>query len=381
MARSEGDSMAVSRWRSKKALVALGLLAVVLGGLGLAWLERAPLLAWYYLRGLAKAGDADRQRWAERVAGLGEPAVPGLIDLLAEPDPAVCANAQAGLACLAAAWGPDGPHSVELAHRLARAFPRLSAPGRKAALEVVTGWFAAEAATPGERLVAACARLLAESAGGDPEAQAAALELAAALLRQGQHAEALQAAREVVRGALRSPAPANRRRAIQLSLCEGMDLLEQVVGLLTDPVAEVRRAALLAVGPASDVVRDEGLLPSLHDPDPEARQLCEAILRGRGLRPIHLHLGRLLTHPQPVQRLRVLDHLTRAPDLDPGLWLRRLSHDPSPAVRTAALRAMSEERQLDLSDRIDQMARSDPSPTVSQLAVYYRRQTRAAWPR
>lgn len=75
-----------------------------------------------------------------------------------------------------------------------------------------------------------------------------------------------------------------------------------------------------------------------------------------------------------------LDHLTEVlendagseGDIDPGLWLRRLSHDGSPAVRAeAALWLMSEQSLLDLSDRIDQMARSDPNPSVSQLAQFY----------
>jgi hypothetical protein len=34
---------------------------------------------------------------------------------------------------------------------------------------------------------------------------------------------------------------------------------------------------------------------------------------------------------------------------------------------------MTQQTQIDLSDRIDQMARSDPSPTVSQLAQFYLR--------
>ena len=58
-------------------------------------------------------------------------------------------------------------------------------------------------------------------------------------------------------------------------------------------------------------------------------------------------------------------------DIDPGLWLRRLSHDPSPAVRVAALRLMWRQKLVDLSDRIDQMARTDDSPTVCQLAQFY----------
>ncbi len=133
----------------------------------------------------------------------------------------------------------------------------------------------------------------------------------------------------------------------------------------------VRRAALLAVGPARDVIHDDQLLPCLHDPDPEVRRLCEIALSGRGLRPEYLELGRLLTDPRPAARLRVLDHLAGSTELDPGLWLRRLSHDPSPSVRVAAMRAMTQQHFVDLSDRIDQMARTDPSPTVCQLAQFY----------
>jgi hypothetical protein len=88
---------------------------------------------------------------------------------------------------------------------------------------------------------------------------------------------------------------------------------------------------------------------------------------------VHLRLGRLLTDPRPGVRIQVLDLLPTARDLDAGLWLRRLSHDPNDMVRAAALRAMSEEPLIDLSDRIDQMARSDPSPSVCQLAQFYLR--------
>jgi len=38
-----------------------------------------------------------------------------------------------------------------------------------------------------------------------------------------------------------------------------------------------------------------------------------------------------MTDPQPAVRLQVLEHLHEASDLDPGVWLRRLSHDSAPA--------------------------------------------------
>jgi HEAT repeat protein len=156
---------------------------------------------------------------------------------------------------------------------------------------------------------------------------------------------------------------------------EQIELIDQVVALLRDPDVGVRRAAMLAVARAEQV-GDESLLPALHDPDAEVRRLCEEALRNRGLGREHIELGRLLTDPRPATRLRVLDHLPRVRDIDPALWLRRLTHDPVPAVRVAAVRVISEQAGVDLSDRLDQMARSDPSPTVCQLAGYYLRRAR-----
>ena len=90
-----------------------------------------------------------------------------------------------------------------------------------------------------------------------------------------------------------------------------------------------------------EAVHDDQLLPCLHDPDAEVRRLCEQTLIARGLRREYLELGRLLTDPHPGKRLQVLERLDESTELDPGLWLRRLSHDTSPSIRVAAIRAMA----------------------------------------
>lgn len=344
-------------------------LLVLLVGAGVAWMERVSLRTWWVLRGLRQAGPTQRDRWVERVADLGEPAVEGLLDCLCEGDEGVCDNAVAALDHLAHTWGAGDPRTADLAARQARAFSRLCPHGQALLLRQTAGWFSEE--PPSTGLVAACSRLLAEAAEGGDDAVEAGLELAGRLLRQPNTSEALRSAREVARAGLRSPRTGNRLAAVRLSLLPGLDLLDQVAALLSDADVRVRRAALLAVGPADQVVRDEGLLPSLHDPDSEVRRLAGEALRGRGLRPEHLRLGWLLTHPHPRVRLDVLDHIGRDNDLDPGLWLRRLSHDSSPHVRFAALRVMSEQSLIDLSDRIDQMAQSDPDPSVAQAARFY----------
>jgi HEAT repeat protein len=184
--------------------------------------------------------------------------------------------------------------------------------------------------------------------------------------------------RELARTGLTSPDAEGRVRAAHLTLHAALradaELVAQVAPLLRDPVADVRRAALLAVGTAEQTVNEDALLPLLHDPDADVRRLCEAALRGRGLRDDHLRLARLISDARPSARLQVLDHLERTADLEPGAWLRRLSEDPSPAVRAAAVRATAAQTQADLRDRLRRMAQDDPSPTVRQLAGHYGQQ-------
>ncbi len=351
---------------------------MLLAGAGVAWWQREPLQVWWALRGLRRAGEADRAAWVERVAKLGEPGLRSLVDSLADANDAGCRNLLGALDDLARAAGPADPTVADVAARLGRAYSGLKPSMQAQALATVAGWVRGPELSDG--LAAALAQLIADSASSDDaDVQSAALDLASVLVRHPRGESAVGAARDLARGGLRSSSADVRLKAVRLCLQPGMELLEQLVGLLRDPAAEVRRAAIVAVGPAEQLVREDVLLPGLHDPDEEVRKHTEAALRGRGLRPEHLEMGRLLTHPKAAARLQVLDRLRtildggkdEAADLDPGVWMRRLSHDPSPAVRAAALRLMSQQAVVDLSDRIDQMARSDPSETVCQLARFY----------
>jgi hypothetical protein len=367
---------AVWRWKSLAALLLLFLL-----GCGVvAWRERAALLSWFYVYNLARASESGRQRWVGPVANLGETALPGLFECLRKTDVLVCTNARAALERMTSLWGNDDARTADLALRLARAFAHFSPAGQKQVLDLAAGWFreGRRQSAGAERvaLVSACGSLLSESAVVNEEnVQTSALELCALLLHQpgeGQTGKPLDPALKLAAAALHSAAADNRLRAVRLSLYPGMaDLLEQVATLLSDESTEVRRAALVAVCRAREAVHDDQLLPCLHDPDPEVRRLCEQALIARGLRREYLELGRLLFDPRPAQRLQVLDRLRESIELDPGLWLRRLSHDPSPSVRVAAMRAMTQQSFVDLSDRIDQIAREDSNPTVRQLAQYY----------
>lgn len=364
--------------RGSKRFLLLALLLLLLAGAGVAWAERTTLLGWYYLRGLEKAGSADVSVWSRRAASLGEAGIPDLLRLLGSGDARVCGNAREALACLGEGWGRDDPRRADLLGQVATEFSRLSGPGRREALRLATDWTVPEPPCP-DALIAAAGRLLPEIV-HEADLHTQALPLALCIARQSQEPALLCSVRELARGCLRSSAVDTRVRAIRLSLQPGVRLGRDVVALLGDANAKVRRAALEAVGPARDVVHTDTLLPWLHDPDPGVRQVCATVLGQRGLKPRHIRLARLITDPQASVRLQTLDHLAAADDLDAGIWLRRLSQDVSPAVRVAAIRAASEDALADLGDRIDQMARQDPSPTVCALARYYRQRQRPGAP-
>jgi hypothetical protein len=349
--------------------VLLGALALLLLGSAAAYVERRPLLAWVYVQGLARAGAADRDAWADRVAGLDQAAVPGLLACLGRGGPETCANAEAALRRLAERWDRDPARHASLAARLAEAFPRLGVPGQEAVLRLETTWFACagdHASPAGPQLLLRAARA------ADPAVRARALDLAALVLDRPEQAESLADCRELTQRCLRDAEPQTRVRAIALAVHPRLGLLEQVMLLLNDPAPEVRREAMLAARSAPEtLMKTENLLRWLHDPDEDVRRLCEAVLRGRNLSEKHLKVGRLLTDERAAVRLQVLRALHANSDLEPGVWLRLLSIDPEPAVRVAAVRAAVADARVDLSDRLDQMVQSDPSPTVSQLARYY----------
>lgn len=360
---------------SKRILWRGGVAMLLLVGVGGLWWVDFDPTTWYRLRSLSQAIDTTRLDSAERLAELGWRVRPGLVRLLRSDDEVVCQNAQAGLACLFQRVGPDDAQMPEQIGKLAGAFGSLSPRGQAALLAVIDEATPEGAVVPDE-VVTAWLGVLAEVQPEMPEGvQAAGLELAGWLLRRSAQPETFTTARQVVRACLTAENPSVRLQAVQLSLAPGLELEKDLTPLLRDPIVEVRRAAIVVAGPAPKVL-DEALLPSLRDSDPDVQQLAEAALRGRGLTSQHLKLGRMLTDSNPRERLKVLNHLEDSAELEPSVWLRRLSHDPADSVRATTVRVMAEQTVLDMSDRLEQMRRNDPSPTVSQLAAYYLEQTK-----
>jgi HEAT repeats len=370
----EGITM-LTRKNLVVALAILGLLG------GIAWWQRKPLLARHYVQRLGQADEANRESWAASVIALDEAVVPSLLAALESADNKTCANLEFALVGLVRNWGPDDARSQALLEQVALHFGSLNEGAKNSVLQIPIVLLNK---TPEKRnlppLVTRLAGDLLSAAAEAKGLRVSVLRLAGALVEQVPHGQWLDLCRELAVKGLGASDVEARVAAIQLVLRPALrqenDLLAKVVPLLKDSVPSVRKTALLALGPAKDLISDDDLLPLLHDADDEVQNLCELALRSRGLQENHILLARLISDEQPSARLQVLEHLREATDLEPGVWLQLLCHDSSPAVRAAAVRAVASQPQVDLRNCLHEMAQQDPSPTVRQLAGHYLNRSR-----
>ena len=185
----------------------------------------------------------------------------------------------------------------------------------------------------------------------------------------------------MIAAGLAMPAVEDRLLAIRLAMHPAVKMRADLLPLLRAAEPEVRRAALFAVGPATDdepVIADEELFHWLHDPDEGVRRVCYDALVSRGRTEAEIALGRRLTHPDPAERLKLLMDLRYDDDVsDPEPWLERLSRDPDPAVRAGAARVAVEvaaDRQQPAPVWVGRLADDDPYVTVRRVAGYFRSQ-------
>src|SRR5262249_48697839 len=144
--------------------------------------QRAPLLAWYYVRQLVAAEDAERDIWAQRLAELDGAVVPRLLGHLAQSDERACANVEVALAALLDRWGADDGRALSLVSEVRGSFNQWSVPGRRAALRVPLEMLRGGTGTPAPTLSLAAGHILSDAAGSqEPDLAPGALALAAAL--------------------------------------------------------------------------------------------------------------------------------------------------------------------------------------------------------
>jgi HEAT repeat protein len=336
----EDQDVAQGRGRKWVRRAAAGLVLLVAAAGAWATLNYDALKARYAAHRMKTAAtDEDRAKWADQLAAQGEAGLPKLLEMLRSNDPAWVAAA-AGALDRHLDGLPDGdPRAAALCGQILDAFPTCSEHGRRAVLGLIPG-------------------MLKRSGAIDPVK-----------------------CRAVIAAGLAMPGVEDRLLAIRLAMHPTVKMRADLVSLLQAPEPQVRRAALFAVGPATDaepVIGDEELFHWLHDPDEGVRKVCYDALVSRGRTEPEIALGRRLTHPDPAERLKLLMDLRYDDDVsDPEPWLERLSRDPDPAVRAGAARVAVEvaaDRQQPAPVWVGRLADGDPYVTVRRVAGYFRAQ-------
>ena len=359
---------------------------LVLAGLaGIAYWQRQPVLAWYHVRQLSYAYQNNREACANKVAALEEAAWPSVFAEMRKDDAIVCGNMQYALYLMAKAWGIADPRTQQLVERLHLQYDEFSPAGREKVLMLLTGLLQLEGPRPAPApftKVVSDVLLMAEK---QNELRTPSLLLAAELVEAVQPGQWVDVCRDMAERGLKDAFAGTRVAAVQLVLREPMrnekELIAQMVPLLRDPELAVRKAVVIALASESDSVREEHFLPLLHDSEAEVQFLSEMALRKRGLGDDDIAIARDLGDSRPATRMRVLHRVGLLREVNLSALVRRLSQDPEPAVRAAAVRAAGENPHLNLADRLREMAEGDPSDVVRSNARHYLQEAAALVPR
>jgi hypothetical protein len=138
---------------------------------------------------------------------------------------------------------------------------------------------------------------------------------------------------------------------------------------LSDPNFAVRLSVLNAFAMRPTLLTEEAILPLLHDPVAELAGLAEKVLRARGLSPDLIGLGRMVTHAKPNLRASVIPMLMSRTDLDPTVWLLRLTEDPDETVRLRAVEACAGRLTPELVQRLKELRAADDSAAIRAAAA------------
>ena len=319
--------------------IGLGTLVLLMAGgvwAGVQWKPLTARYAGYQLR--TATADESRRAAARKLVEIGDAGTPHLVEAFRSGDVERCAAVATALREFLKDLPPTDPRFAETCRPHLHGYSEFSEAGQEAVFALM------------------------------PD-----------LLRSADP-DALPRGREIVRTALKHRSAELRIQAVQMAMRADLDQKADVVACLQAPEADVRRAAMLAVGPAStggSAIGDEDLFPWLHDSESQVQRLCEAALSTRGLEPEQIAAARKLTSPDAAERLKLLLDLRWNRDAirDPGPWLERLSRDADPAVRAGAARVACE-CKLAFAGWIDRLAKDDPDGTVRRIAQFHR--TRAA---
>ncbi len=353
------------------------LIAVILalGAMGFFWWQRDRLSLWFDLRRLA---DANAEQMSVMIAELMQresEAVPLLVSQLEEQDERLTRGCGQALLGILRRHGVQSARTEQVVGVLANRFERFSPSGQNQVLGLLTELLQASAEHPSKPLVDASGQVLKKCTEDCLAQRESMMRLAAWVAKHPQGEPWWAACRSLTMRGLSDPNAKVRAAAVQTALNPDLQLLEQLPKMLyaerVEQDAEVRMFLLLGLGNKEAYLPTDQLLTYLHDPEPEIGEIALQALKSRGLTPERIRLAQLVSNPDPVMRSKVPSQLLEVPELDVGLWLEKLSHDPSPAVRAAVVRTAGEIQEAKFLRILERLSEKDPNPTVQQLANFY----------
>ena len=140
------------------------------------------------------------------------------------------------------------------------------------------------------------------------------------------------------------------------------------IAYLENKYSDVRKQTMISFARRTNVLTDDMLLKRLHDEDLINRETASVILKTRGLTQEQISLGGLIYSPKPQQRISVIPFLKDRDDIDPVVWLIKLSRDSEEMVRISAIEALANHKTPSVQKRLLEMAKSDLSSIVRQTA-------------
>lgn len=387
-------------------LIAAALLAAAVGLRG----PVARRVAFHWQRQLAGASDAEVYETLDRIAGLGEPGFPALVETLDVGEP-VGRAAKRTLLAEMARWQrlPSGEASrklAALAEALAGRVDRLGVEGKLDAADLadrILLWpLDGEAVEPTD-VIACCERVLRAAARAETEGRGADARSIASAEAPGGAARSTET-RELPDFApptgdiasdfggsrgfegvplpdeLQSAGPAPMAelslpplRPIEESPSEEGTRQPPVVRLLPAPAAGpiAGRPALLPDGenggtdlsvPPSDWSRLETVevMRRLRADSRFVAAGARAELSRRGFSEVHLELARRLFDPDPEVRKQLARVLPNVQSVDATPWLFELARDPDAEVRRTALALITTTEDPELLRRAERISRDAP---------------------
>lgn len=117
-----------------------------------------------------------------------------------------------------------------------------------------------------------------------------------------------------------------------------------------------------------DGVETFDVMKALANSKPAQAEEARRELERRGFTAVHFEIARQMLDRDPAMRIRLARRLPTLTSIDAAPWLLRLSEDPDPGVRQAAIGILATSGDAELLSQLERLASRDPAPCVQRLA-------------